>query len=122
MKLYDLILEYLDVAKYSIKKRTLLNYYQNINSYIRYGLGQKDILELDNNILNDYILSKYKGYGENGTLASSTLKITKTVINKSLEYGYNKGYLTQNIRVSASFKQNSSSKIETLTNYEANKV
>ncbi len=119
MKLYDLILEYLENAKYSIKQRTLLNYYQNINNYVRYELGQKDILELDNNILNDYILSKYKGYGENGTLASSTLKITKTIINQSLEYGYNKRYLTQNIRVSASFKQDNISKIETLTNSEA---
>lgn len=119
MKLYDLILEYLESAKYSIKQRTLLNYYQNINNYVRYELGQKDVLELDNNILNDYILSKYKGYGEKGTLASSTLKITKTIINKSLEYGYNKGYLTQNIRVLASFKQDSISKIETLTNSEA---
>lgn len=119
MKLYDLIVEYLENAKYSIKQRTLLNYYQNINNYVRYELGQKDVLELDKKVLNDYLLSQYKGYGENGTLASSTLKITKTIINKSLEYGYNKGYFTQNIRVSASFKQDSISKIETLTNNEA---
>ena len=122
MKLYDLILEYLNESKYSIKKRTLLNYYQNTNSYVKDSIGQSELQDIDNNILNDYILSKYKGYSETGTLGSSTLKITKTIINQALDYGYEKKYFPDNKKITTNFKQDSISKIETLTNYEANKV
>ena len=72
MKLNDLIFEYLEKSKYSIKKRTLLNYYQNTNTYVKDSIGQSELQDIDNNILNDYILSKYKGYGENETIVSST--------------------------------------------------
>lgn len=122
MKLIDLLLEYLEVARYSIKRRTLLNYSQNINNYVKDDIGQSDINILDNNILNTYILSKYKGYTENGTLSSSTLKITKTIINRALNYAYEKGYIDRNIRITTNFKKTSIPKIESLTTAEANKI
>lgn len=122
MKLYDLILEFLENSKYSIKKRTLLNYYQNTNTYVKDSIGQSELQDIDNNILNNYILSRYKGYSEDGTLGSSTLKITKTIVNQALDYGYKKKYFEDNKRITTNFKQDSISKIETLTNYEANKI
>lgn len=122
MKLIDLLMEYLDIARYSIKRRTLLNYSQNINNYVSADIGQRDINTLDNNILNNYILSKYKGYAENGTLSSSTLKITKTIINRALNYAYEKGYIDRNIRITTNFKKTTISKVESLTTAEANKI
>lgn len=122
MKLIDLLLEYLDIYKYSIKKRTLLNYTQNINNYVKDDIGQSNIDLLDNNILNSYILSKYKGYSENGTLSASTLKITKTIINRALNYAYEKGYINKNIRITTNFKKDSLMKIESLTLTEASKI
>lgn len=122
MKLYELILEYLNNFKYYIKKRTLFNYYQNANSYIKNDIGQSELQEIDSNILNDYILSKHKGYGEDGTLGSSTLKITKTIVNQALSYGYEKKYFYDSKRITVNFKQDSISKIKTLANNEANKI
>ena len=120
MKLYDLILEYFDKYKYELKKRTLFNYYQNIRNYIKNDIGQCELQNMDNDKLNNSILSKYKGYGSNGTLSASTLKITKTIINQSLNYGYNKGYFQHNLKITVSFKQVNIPKIESFTNYEAN--
>lgn len=122
MKLIDLLMEYLDIARYSIKRRTLLNYSQNINNYVSDDIGQRDINILDNNILNTYILSKYKNYTENGTLSSSTLKITKTIINRALNYAYEKGYTDRNIRITTNFKKTTIPKVESLTTAEANKI
>lgn len=122
MKLIDLLMEYLDIARYSIKRRTLLGYSQNINNYVSADIGQRDINILDNNILNTYILSKYKGYTENGTLSSSTLKITKTIINRALNYAYEKGYIDRNIRITTNFKKTTIPKVESLTTAEANKI
>ena len=44
---------------------------------------------------------------------------TKTIINQALDYGYEKKYFPDNKKITTNFKQDSISKIETLTNYEA---
>ena len=119
MKLIDLIYEYLECVKYSLKQISLIDYRQNINCYIRYEIGQEEIECLDNEKLNVFILSKYRGYSASGTLAYNTLNTTKSIINKSLKYGYEKGYNPQNIRITVNFKKDSISKVESLTNKEA---
>ena len=118
MNLNELSIEYLTLIKYSVKERTLLNYQQMINRYIKDDeIAQIEIKNLDNNLLNEFLLSKYKK-----GLSCGTLKILKTIINKLLNFAYEKNYTSKYLKITISFKQESIQKIESLNTVEVKKL
>lgn len=122
MKLYDLLCEYLDASKFSIKKRTLFNYLQVMTKHIPQDIGQTDINVLDINMLNNYMLHSGNNEACSKTVPLSVLKIVKTIINRALNYAFNRGYIKNDIRITANLKKPSISRVEGLTSSEAHKI
>ena len=81
MKFIDVVNEKLEQEKYAIKKRTYLDYKRTVHNHIKGSIGEYDLKELNQSIINKYALEKYeKGNLRNGEkLSYSTIIIGSTV-------------------------------------------
>ena len=82
MKLKDIVMQYLENIKYSIKQKTYLFYLQMNDIYI---VGFNKEISLCN--LNEFIASIKEKY------SYSTTKLIKSLINMSLNFAFENGLI-----------------------------
>lgn len=121
MKLYNLITEYLESLKYSIKKRTFLNYCQTATKHIKPNIGKEDISALDGSILNNFFISQNNPQGKIAP-SQNTLRLCKTIINRALAYAFEKKYISNFCKITICFKNTNPAKIESFLQSEANRI
>lgn len=98
MKLKSLLYAYLDSIKPNIKRRTYLFYLQIIDIYITSDID-KCISDIDVELLNEYMYNMSHKY------SYSTVKLTKYLINRALEYGFNAKVIDTNLKITYKLKQ-----------------
>lgn len=98
MKLKSLLYAYLDSIKPNIKRRTYLFYLQIIEIYITSDID-KCISGIDVESLNEYMYNMSQKY------SYSTVKLTKYLINRALEYGFNTKVIDTNLKITYKLKQ-----------------
>lgn len=103
MKLQKIVKEYLEHIKYSVKKKTYLFYLQICEIYVARFSG-----DLTSENLNKFILSLQE------KLSYSTIKIIKSLINRSLKYAFEKKTIDTKMQVEIQLKNKQAKKVEAL--------
>ena len=111
MKLEQIVKEYLENIRYSIKLKTYLFYLQICEIYI-----SKFDKEINNKNLNEYILSIKEKY------SYSTTKVVKNLINRSLNYAYDNELIDSLYAITIQLKQNTIQKAIAISKEEQNKL
>lgn len=114
MKLDKIIKIYLNSLKCSIKEKTYLFYNQIVDIYIE--KQDFDLLTLNNDQLNDFVICCKK------RLSGSTVKILKSLINRSLKYAYLKGYTDKQFLISIKISQQKTKSVKALNEKEEKKL
>lgn len=117
MKLVNLMEEYLQQIKYSIKLRTYIGYVNTNKQYISNILENLDLESTTNKNINDIFIQKYCS---NKDLSTSTLKLIKNQINRCLNFGERMG-LISSLKINIPLKSHLN-KINSLTDDETIKL
>lgn len=116
----DWIWEWLDYKKDYIKESTYANYSNIISNHIVSDLGNYYLSELDNKIIQKFLLEKYKSgrLDNNGGLSNKTIRDIAAVIKSSLKFAIKEEYI-QNMNLDFIYpKTNKKEKIYTLSKQE----
>ena len=111
MKLDEIVKEYLESLKYSIKLKTYLFYLQFVESYISKFVG-----DIKTQNLNDFIVEFKTNY------SYSTTKMAKSLINRGLKYAMKNGLIADNASVTIQLKNFQLRKVEALEKGEQQKL
>lgn len=111
MKLKDIVLQYLENIKYSIKQKTYLFYLQMNDIYI---VGFNKEISLNN--LNEFIASIKEKY------SYSTTKLIKSLINRSLNFAFENGLIEEKIIITLHLKNQHIRKVQALEKQEQAKL
>ncbi len=111
MKLDEIVKEYLESLKYSIKLKTYLFYLQFVESYISKFVG-----DIKTQNLNDFIIEFKTNY------SYSTTKMAKSLINRGLKYAMKNGLIADNASVTIQLKNFQLRKVEALEKGEQQKL
>lgn len=124
MKFIDVVNEKLEQEKYALKKRTYLDYKRTVHNHIKGSIGEYQLEELNQSIINQYAIDKYeKGNMRSGEkLSHSTIKGIIGFVNRSLKYAYKRRYINERLEIDITIKNNSSKKVEALTKEEQRKL
>lgn len=114
MELIELITIYLEQQKHSIKQRTYLFYQKIAEIYIKNV--SITIEKLSNEFLNNLILQRKE------KLSYSSIKIIKSLINRSLQYAYEKNIIKEKLCIGIKLKQQGVKKVDSLTKLEQQKL
>ena len=93
MELKDIVMQYLENIKYSIKQKTYLFYLQMNEIYV---VGFNKEISLSN--FNEFLVSFKEKY------SYSTTKLIKSLINRSLNFAFENGLLKEKIVISLQLK------------------
>ena len=107
MKLKDIVMQYLENIKYSIKQKTYLFYLQMNDIYI---VGFNKEISLNN--LNEFIASIKEKY------SYSTTKLIKSLINRSLNFAFENGLIEEKIIITLHLKNQQIRKVQALEKQE----
>lgn len=107
MKLKDIVMQYLENIKYSIKQKTYLFYLQMNDIYI---VGFNKEISLNN--LNEFIASIKEKY------SYSTTKLIKSLINRSLNFAFENGLIEEKIIIILHLKNQQIRKVQALEKQE----
>ena len=91
MKLKDIVMQYLENIKYSIKQKTYLFYLQMNDIYI---VGFNKEISLSN--LNEFLVSIKEKY------SYSTTKLIKSLVNRSLNFAFENGLIKLGFEINGS--------------------
>ncbi len=124
MKFIDVVNEKLEQEKYALKKRTYLDYKRTVHNHIKGSIGEYQLEELNQTIINQYAIDKYeKGNMLNGEkLSSSTIKGIIGFVNRGLKYAYKRRYMNERLEIDISIKHNNARKVDALTKEEQRKL
>lgn len=124
MRFMELVEEYLEQQKYSIKERTYLFYRQVINNHIRDGLGKVDIKLINQHSINNFIFEKYKKGNKktNKNLSYSTIMIIIGIVNRTLKHGFKRKCFKNKLEVDIKIKKYTDKKVEALSKEEQRKI
>ena len=111
MELKNIVMEYLENIKYSIKLKTYLFYLQIIDTYI--AKFNKEISAKD---LTEFIASIKETY------SYSTIKTIKSLINRSLNFAFENGLIQERIVINLQLKNQQVRKVEALEKQEQMKL
>ena len=107
MKLKDIVMQYLENIKYSIKQKTYLFYLQMNDIYI---VGFNKEISLCN--LNEFLVSIKEKY------SYSTTKIIKSLVNRSLNFAFENGLIKEKIVITLHLKNQQIRKVQALEKQE----
>ena len=107
MKLKDIVMQYLENIKYSIKQKTYLFYLQMNDIYI-VGFNKEILL----NNLNEFLVSI------KGKYSYSTTKLIKSLINRSLNFAFENGLIEEKIIITLHLKNQQIRKVQALEKQE----
>ena len=107
MKLKDIVMQYLENIKYSIKQKTYLFYLQMNDIYIVWFNK-----EISLNNLNEFIASIKEKY------SYSTTKLIKSLINRSLNFAFENGLIEEKIIITLHLKNQQIRKVQALEKQE----
>ena len=107
MKLKDIIMQYLENIKYSIKQKTYLFYLQVNDIYI---VGFNKEISLSN--LNEFLVSIKEKY------SYSTTKLIKSLVNRSLNFAFDNGLIKEKIVTTLHLKNQQIRKVQALEKQE----
>lgn len=111
MKLKQIVNEYLENIRYSIKLKTYLFYLQICEIYIsKFGK------EINDKNLNEYILSIKEKY------SYSTIKVVKNLINRSLDFALENKMIEFDCKITIKLKENRIQKAVALSKEEQSKL
>ena len=111
MKLKDIVMQYLENIKYSIKQKTYLFYLQINDIYI--SSFNKEIIS---NNLNEFVASIKEKY------SYSTTKLVKSLINRSLDFALKNNLINEKIVISIGLKNKQVKKVEALEKQEQTRL
>ena len=111
MKLKDIVMQYLENIKYSIKQKTYLFYLQVNDIYI---VGFNKEISLSN--LNEFLVSIKEKY------SYSTTKLIKSLINRSLNFAFENGLTKGKIVITLHLKNQQIRKVQALEKQEQTKL
>ena len=111
MKLKDIVMQYLENIKYSIKQKTYLFYLQMNDIYI---VGFNKEILLSN--LNEFLVSIKEKY------SYSTTKLIKSLVNRSLDFALKNNLINEKIVISIGLKNKQVKKVEALEKQEQTKI
>ena len=107
MKLKDIVMQYLENIKYSIKQKTYLFYLQMNDIYI---VGFNKEISLSN--LNEFLVSIKEKY------SYSTTKLVKSLINRSLNFAFENGLTKEKVIITLHLKSQQIRKVQALEKQE----
>ncbi|MBR1890428.1 MAG: site-specific integrase [Clostridia bacterium] len=108
MELTKLVNEYLNESKSDYKEKTFFHYKELAKIYL-----SKDVNDLSERGLNRFFLQNF-GSG----LSYSTIKVLKSIVNRSLMFGKEKKYIQGDAKVTTKFKQTSKPTVKSFTETE----
>ena len=111
MKLKDIVMQYLENIKYSIKQKTYLFYLQMNDIYI---VGFNKEISLCN--LNEFLVSIKEKY------SYSTTKLIKSLVNRSLNFAFDNGLIKEKIVITLHLKNQQIRKVQALEKQEQAKL
>ena len=111
MKLKDIVMQYLENIKYSIKQKTYLFYLQINDIYI-----SRFNEEITLNNLNEFVASIKEKF------SYSTTKLVKSLINRSLDFALKNNLIDEKIVISIGLKNKQVRKVEALEKQEQVKL
>lgn len=111
MELKQIVNEYLESIRYSIKLKTYLFYLQICEIYI-----SKFNKEINSKNLNEYILSIKEKY------SYSTTKVIKNLINRSLDFAVQNKIIEADCKITIKPKENRTQKTVAISKDEQNKL
>ena len=111
MKLKDIVMQYLENIKYSIKQKTYLFYLQINDIYI-----SRFNEEITLNNLNEFVASIKEKF------SYSTTKLVKSLINRSLDFALKNNLIDEQIVISIGLKNKQVRKVEALEKQEQVKL
>ena len=111
MKLKDIVMQYLENIKYSIKQKTYLFYLQVNDIYI---VGFNKEISLSN--LNEFLVSIKEKF------SYSTTKLIKSLVNRSLNFAFEKGLIKEKIVITLYLKNQQIRKVQALEKQEQTKI
>lgn len=111
MKLKDIVMQYLENIKYSIKQKTYLFYLQMNDIYI-VGFNK----EISLNHLNEFLVSIKEKY------SYSTTKLIKSLVNRSLNFAFDNGLIKEKIVITLHLKNQQIRKVQALEKQEQTKI
>ena len=120
----DWLWYWMNIKKNYIKESTYSNYSNIISNHIMPELGQIKISNLNNKIIQDYLITKYKNgrLDRKGGLSNKTIRDIIAVIKSSLKYAI-KEEVIDNINLDFIYpKISSKEKIYTLSKEDQNKL
>lgn len=120
----DWLWYWMNIKKNYVKESTYSNYSNIISNHIIPELGQIKILNLNNKIIQDYLITKYKNgrLDGKGGLSNKTIRDIIAVIKSSLKYAIKEGVI-DNINLDFIYpKICSKEKIYTLSKEDQNKL
>lgn len=113
----ELVYEWIDYHKQFIKESTYSNYINIIENHLNKDLGEMKINEINNVVLQEYILMKNMK-----PLSIKSIKDIMVVFKLTLRYGFKKEYMIA-FDLSVKYPKVTSNKsIEILSNREINKI
>ena len=107
MKLKDIVMQYLENIKYSIKQKTYLFYLQMNDIYI---VGFNKEISLSN--LNEFLVSIKEKY------SYSTTKLIKSLVNRSLNFAFENGLTKEKMVITLHLKNQQIRKVQALEKQE----
>lgn len=124
MKLKEVIKEQIESKKYSIKERTYFFYRQLLLNHIEEEIGNIDLKEITQDVIDSYIINKYKSGNKNTGkgLSYSSTKLLIGIINRALEYAYKKKYINDKLQIEVTIKNNIFKKVDALSKEEQRKI
>lgn len=111
MKLKDIVMQYLENIKYSIKQKTYLFYLQMNDIYI---VGFNKEISLSN--LNEFLVSIKEKY------SYSTTKLIKSLVNRSLNFAFENVLIKEKIIITLHLKSEQIRKVQALEKQEQAKL
>ncbi len=121
MKLNDLIKFYLESQKFILKRRTYLYYLELSRIYIEDSIGLIGADNLTTELLNEFVRDRYINECDEN-LSYSTIKVIKSLINRSLEFGLKHSYVRQKVKIDIILKKKDIKKVKALSRLEQEKI
>lgn len=115
MKLIKVTYEYLNELKYSIKQRTYLFYLQITDIYFVKHFDL-DLENITSELINEIISTDIINY------SNSTSKLITGLIQRVLNYAYDKKYINKQVIVKIKQKSKTNKSVEALTKFEQQKL
>lgn len=115
MKLYEITIKMLEASKFTIKKKTHLYYLNATEYYIRPNFDF-----CTTQITSEKINCSFKSFMER--YSTSVAKCVKGLINRSLAYAFERGYLSERIAITCTIINKQSAKIYGFSKREQQKI